>query len=124
MKAVLKISSHWKIITVIDLTFEKETVDSLSGSYEIQYQQQNCELLTERRPIAVTLTNASERWAKGKLKYYHVATSALIPRDLECGIQGCILLFLQPQCVRIGCDWLSSLGQNETAGRKGQSGLY
>lgn len=31
-KAVLKISSNRKIITVIDLTFEKETLDTLSGS--------------------------------------------------------------------------------------------
>lgn len=109
---------------MIDLTFEKETLDSLSGSCEIQYQQQNCESLTERRPVAVTLTNASERWAKGKWKYCLVATSALIPRDLVCGIQGCSFLFLQPQCLRIACDWLSSLGQNETSGRKRQCGLY
>lgn len=36
-EAVLQISPHWEIITVIDLTFEKETLDLLSGSWEIQY---------------------------------------------------------------------------------------
>lgn len=37
LKAILQISSNRKLITLIDLTFEKETLDSLSSSWETEH---------------------------------------------------------------------------------------
>ena len=42
LKAILQISSNRKLITLIDLTFEKEILDSLSRSWETEHQQQKC----------------------------------------------------------------------------------
>lgn len=77
---------------MIDLTFEKETLDPLSTTGKFSPGTKLCDSLTEKGLVAVTLTNTSERWAKGTLKYYLMAPSALIPRDLACGTAGSVFL--------------------------------
>lgn len=73
LKAILQISSNRKLITLIDLTFEKETLDSLSSSWETEHQQQKCVYVCDSKEgsVAAALTDTSEG-TKGKSKYYLV----------------------------------------------------
>lgn len=102
-KAVLKISTNRKIITVIDLTFEKNTLNPLSGSWE--FSTSNKIVWVPDRKEASSCSTHQYKWEVGKrqIKIFSCGHFSFVLQKFS--VWNCRLCFpssLQPQCIRIG----------------------